>query len=119
MKTVELSGLPACTESERMVLGAILSDPISFSDVQAALRADDFSLAKHRHIYNAMSNLQATGAPIDRVTVAHELMRMEKLDACDGLTYLCSLDEGIPLISNVDAYCRRIRDKSVLRRAML
>jgi replicative DNA helicase len=38
------------------------------------------------------------------------------LEACDGLSYLVSLDDGLPRIPNVDAYIRMVKDKSVLRR---
>ena len=86
--------------------------------VQAAgtLEADDFSLEKHRRIFKRMGDLQERGEQIDRVTVANELLKFNELEACDGLSYLVSLDDGLPQIPNLDSYIRIVKDKAVLRR---
>ncbi len=34
----------------------------------------------------------------------------------DGLSYLISLDDGLPEISNLDGYIRIVKDKSMLRK---
>ena len=86
--------------------------------IQAAgsLEADDFSLEKHRRIFKRMGDLQDRGENIDRVTVANELMKFNELEACDGLSYLVSLDDGLPQLPNLDSYIRIVKDKAVLRR---
>lgn len=109
-------GLPSNLDAERFVLGAILMDDSSFVGVAATLEADDFSLEKHRRIFGRMSEIADRGDKIDRVTVANELMRYGQLESCDGLSYLVSLDDGLPQIYNLDAYVRIIKDKSLLRR---
>ena len=63
-----------------------------------------------------MGELQERGEKIDRVTVANELMKFNELEACDGLSYLVSLDDGLPQIPNLDSYIRIVKDKAVLRR---
>src|SRR2546426_12308117 len=63
-----------------------------------------------------MGELQDRGEKIDRVTVANELMKFNELEACDGLSYLVSLDDGLPQIPNLDSYIRIVKDKAVLRR---
>ena len=60
--------------------------------------------------------LQERGEKIDRVTVANELMKYNELEACDGLSYLVSLDDGLPQLPNLDSYIRIVKDKSILRR---
>jgi replicative DNA helicase len=50
------------------------------------------------------------------VTLANELMKHGELESVDGLSYLVSLDEGLPQISNLDAYIRIVKDKSSLRK---
>src|SRR5205085_5939660 len=89
--------------------------------VQAAgtLEPDDFSLQKHRLIFRRMGELQDRGERIDRVTVANELMKFSELEACDGLSYLVSLDDGLPHIPNLDSYIRIVKDKAVLRRIIM
>jgi replicative DNA helicase len=43
-------------------------------------------------------------------------MKFNELEACDGLTYLVSLDDGLPHIPNLDSYIRIVKDKAILRR---
>jgi replicative DNA helicase len=109
-------GLPANLDAERFVLGSILMDDSSFVGVGAVLEPDDFSLEKHRRIFQRMLDISERGDRIDRVTVANELMRHNQLESCDGLSYLVSLDDGLPQIYNLDAYVRIVKDKSLLRR---
>ena len=68
-------GLPANADAEQLVLGAIMLDDSSFVIIGAILEPNDFSLEKHKRIFNAMLALNEQGERIDRVTVANELMR--------------------------------------------
>jgi replicative DNA helicase len=109
-------GLPTNQDAERFVLGSILLDDALFVQAAGSLEPDDFSLEKHRRIFKRMGDLQQRGEKIDRVTVANELMKFNELEACDGLSYLVSLDDGLPQIPNLDGYIRLVKDKALLRR---
>ena len=108
-------GLPCNLDAERFVLGSIMVDDSVFIQVAATLDPTDFSLEKHRRIFSRMVDLSQQGEKIDRVTLANELMKHNQLEACDGLTYLVSLDDGLPQISNLDSYVRIVKDKASLR----
>ncbi len=109
-------GLPVNVDAERFVLGSILLDDSLYIQAAGTLEADDFSMEKHRRIFRRMGDLQERNEKIDRITVANELMKFGELEACDGLSYLVSLDDGLPQIPNLDSYIRIVKDKSVLRR---
>ena len=109
-------GLPSNVDAERFVLGCVMLDDSAFVGVAGTLGADDFSLEKHRKIFVRMLQINDRGERIDRVTIANELMRHGELESVDGLTYLVSLDDGLPRVSNLDSYVKIIKDKSVLRR---
>jgi replicative DNA helicase len=109
-------GLPVNVDAEKFVLGSILLDDTLYIQAAGTLEPDDFSLEKHRRIFKRMGELQERGEKIDRITIANELMRFNELEACDGLTYLVSLDDGLPQIPNLESYIRIVKDKSVLRR---
>lgn len=109
-------GLPANLDAERFVLGSILMDDACFIPIAGTIQAEDFSLEKHRRIFARMTELYDRGERIDRVTLANELIKHNQLESVDGLTYLVSLDDGLPAISNLDSYVRIVKDKSVLRR---
>src|ERR1017187_5758542 len=109
-------GLPTNLDAERFVLGSILLDESMYVQAAGTLEPDDFSLEKHRRIFRRMGELQVRGEKIDRVTVANELMKFNELEACDGLSYLVSLDDGLPQLPNLDSYIFIVKDKSILRR---
>jgi replicative DNA helicase len=109
-------GLPTNVDAERFVLGSILLDDNFYIQAAGTLQPDDYSLEKHRRIFKRMGELHERGEKIDRITVANELMKFGELEACDGLSYLVSLDDGLPQIPNLDSYIRIVKDKSVLRR---
>jgi replicative DNA helicase len=109
-------GLPANIDAERFILGSILLDDARFIEIAGTIQQDDFALEKHRRIFFRMSELHDRGEKIDRVTVANELLRYNELESVDGLSYLVSLDDGLPHISNLDSYIRIVCDKATLRR---
>jgi replicative DNA helicase len=119
MKTIDEKGLPCNLDAERFVLGSILIDDSQFIQASGEISAEDFSLEKHRRIFRRMGELSARREPIDRVTVANELLRYNELESCDGLSYLVSLDDGLPKIFNLDSYIRIVKDKAVLREIIL
>jgi replicative DNA helicase len=109
-------GLPTNVDAERFVLGSIMLDDTFYVQAAGTLEGDDFSLEKHRRIFKRMGELYERGEKIDRVTIANELMKFGELEACDGVSYLVTLDDGLPRIPNLDSYIRIVKDKSVLRR---
>ncbi len=109
-------GLPANPDAERFVLGSILLNDSVYLQVAGVLDVDDFSLEKHRRIFLRMRDLYDRGQHIDRVTLADELMKQGQLESVDGLSYLISLDEGLPALANLDGYVRIVKDKSTLRK---
>src|SRR5258706_3452107 len=109
-------GLPANLDAERFVLGSILMDDSYFIQTAGALLPDDFSLEKHRRIFARMAEIHERGEKIDRVTLANELMHRNQLESCDGLSYLVSLDDGLPQTFNIESYIRIVKDKAILRK---
>ncbi|MCU1291910.1 MAG: primary replicative helicase [Bryobacterales bacterium] len=108
--------LPDNIDAERFVLGAIMSSDTAFLQVAGTLSEDDFSLEKHKRIFLRMSELHERGDKIDRVTLANELMKQGQLQSVDGLSYLVSLDDGLPQLHNLDGYVSIVKEKSLLRR---
>src|SRR5947209_3814279 len=109
-------GLPTNPEAERFVLGSILMDDSTYIQCAGVLEPADFSLEKHRRIFVRMGDLHTRAEKIDRVTLANELLRHGELESCDGISYLVSLDDGLPQIYNLESYFRIVKDKSVLRK---
>ncbi|MGA7411241.1 MAG: replicative DNA helicase [Bryobacteraceae bacterium] len=119
MATREISieqSLPVNLDAERFVLGAILTDESAFIRIAGTLAAEDFSLEKHRRIFQRMADLHESGQVIDRVTLANELMRHGELQSVDGVSYLVSLDDGLPQITSIESYVSIVKEKALLRK---
>ena len=108
-------GLPTNVDAERFVLGSILLDDSFYIQAAGTLEVGDFSLEKHRRIFRRMADLHERGEKIDRITLANELMKFNELESCDGLSYLVSLDDGLPQIPNADSYVKLVKDAAILR----
>lgn len=108
-------GLPANIEAERYILGAVLLDSSTFLNVGSTLQPADFSLQSHQLIFTRMQQLYERGDKIDRVTLANELMRFNELENVGGISYLVTLDDGLPQLYNLESYMKIVKDKSVLR----
>ena len=109
-------GLPSNIDAEQLVLGAVLLDETSFTDVDTILVPGDFSIEAHRRIYTAMQTIRGKGERIDRVTVANHLIEKAQLDSVGGIAYIITLDDGLPQIYNLDSYVRIVREKANKRR---
>ena len=114
-----LRGLPVSLDAERFVLGSILLNESLYSQAANSLNPESFSLEKHARIFKRMGEIHSRNEHIDRATVANELMRWGELESCDGLSYLCSLDEGLPMMPHIDSYINIVKEKSALRRIVL
>jgi replicative DNA helicase len=107
--------LPHNADAERTVLGAILVDNAAFNSAAEILTREDFYREAHRRVFDAMAALAEKSAPIDVVTVKDELIRGAALEAVGGAAYLGGLMDGVPRVTNVEPWCRIIKEKSVLR----
>ena len=111
--------LPVNLDAERFILGAVMTDEAAFLQVGGKITEDDFSLEKHKLIFRRMAELQDRSERIDRVTLANELMKHGELQSVDGLSYLVSLDDGLPQIYSLDSYVNIVKEKSLLRRIII
>ena len=110
--------LPASLDTEKLVLGSILLDDEAYGGTLASLSPGDFVVEKHRRIFRRMKDLHTRGEVVDRVTVINELDQHGEAESVDGLSYLLSLDEGLPRLPKIDSYLRILKEKAALRRIL-
>jgi replicative DNA helicase len=75
----------------------------------------DFYRREHRLIYAAIRGLADREQPFDVVTLAETLERNGQLEDAGGLPYLGVVANDTPSASNVKAYAKIVRERSVLR----
>jgi replicative DNA helicase len=107
---------PAAVEIERLVLGAILREPGRLEEL--SLTVDEFSLEKHKRIWSRIVDCGNDGIAPDRMAVIDRLKRDGELENVGGLSYLVSLDDGMPAIPNLSSWVKVLREKSALRKAI-
>ena len=113
--TAALKIPPHSIEAEQSVLGGLFLDQSALGKVVERVRADDFYRHDHKLIFQAISDLDSQGSPIDLVTVAEQLDASNQLDEVGGLHYLSELADNTPSASNIAAYADIMRKRSVLR----
>jgi replicative DNA helicase len=118
MHIIERDGLPASLHTERVILGAMLTDPVAVVDATAKLGVDDFSIDSHRRIYQGMIELSELGHAVDPITLAEVLQKKKEFEAVGGHSYLASLQEGLPRHLAIESYVQIVKDKSIMRQLM-
>jgi replicative DNA helicase len=108
---------PHNLSAEESLLGALLLSRDAVGTVaELGLSVNDFYKPAHQYVYDAIRGLNATGNPVDAVTVADELRRANLLDEIGGAEMLLDLQNATPAISNASRYAKIVQDTAVLRR---
>jgi replicative DNA helicase len=121
MATVDIDlerGVPANTEAERTILGAILLSNVAYYEAAEHLVSEDFTLDSHRRIFLRMGNLMDAQRVVDLVTLAEEMARCKEIEVIGGVSYLAYLTEGLPRRPHIESYIRIVKEKSTSRQLM-
>jgi replicative DNA helicase len=110
--------LPHSIDAEASILGGILLRNELLAQLDT-LEVDDFYDHRHKVVFQAMRNLEATARPIDVVTLENEVDKAGKLDALGGVAFLGELTLRVPTADNVLAYTEIVQDKHQARKLML
>ena len=108
---------PHDIEAEEAVIGSLLIDPEAILKVAVSLKPEDFFSETNRVIYQAcLSIYQRPNEVINQITVAHELMRQDKLEQIGGAAFLSHLISNVPTSLHVEYYAQIVSDTAVMRR---
>lgn len=111
--------LPHNFEAEQAVLGAVLIEETAFDQVAPLLRANDFYLLAHQHIYSAFDELAREAKTIDPVLVQQRLDARGLLGAAVPRELPFALSRSLGTAANVVHYAELVSDLARLRRMML
>jgi replicative DNA helicase len=106
---------PQNRDAERGVLGGILRDNETLSDVQQVIVADNFYFDAHQKIYQALVDLQTENQPLDLVLLHDKLRKNKQLDDIGGPRYLAELWDAVPTGANVEYHARLVKDTAMIR----
>ena len=103
-------------EAEHGVLGAIMLNPALFDEVTSKVSISDFHDLENAALYKAIIECQATGDPIDPVTVG--LWRPTLPSGASMLAFAVEIATKVPSTANWKAYARHVRERAILRRVV-
>ena len=107
--------LPQNIEAERCVLGAILLDSQLIDQAVELLSPEDFYLGSHRTIFRHMVSLLESSKAIDFLTLTESIRNGNQLEAIGGASFISSLIDDVPRLTNLEHYARIVQEKSTLR----
>jgi replicative DNA helicase len=107
---------PHDIEAEEAVIGSLLIDPDAILKVAVFLKAEDFFSETNRVIYQACLALYQRNEVINQITLAHELMRQDKLEQIGGAAFLSHLISNVPTSLHVEYYAQIVSNAAVMRR---
>ena len=107
--------LPFSAIAEQSLLGSVLIDPESITQIADIISSEDFYLEEHKQIYLAMHALFMTNNQIDVVTLIDELVKKGVYSKSGGEDYIKIIAQTVPNALNVKDYAKIVKDKSVLR----
>jgi len=111
--------LPHDTDAEEAVIGSLLIDGTSIFKIVDFLQADDFYHEQNRWLYEVCVSLYQRDEAINQVTVAHELSRLGRLEACGGAAYLSHLVSMVPTSLDIENYARIVYRLSIMRQMIV
>ncbi len=112
---IDLKVPPHSLEAEQSVLGGLMLNNEAWFDLVEIISARDFYRTQHQIIFEAMMDLANADEPQDAVTVSERLRAQGLLEKAGDVAYLAELAESTPGASNVLAYAKIVRERSVMR----
>jgi replicative DNA helicase len=115
---VNAKSIAATSALEAGILSAILFYPDVITSLPT-LETDDFFDARYRAVFGAMRNLEASGAPIDCVTVVAAVAKWTGHHDTVTMEFLGALLLDVPSAPDAREYARQLRQTSLARRVSL
>ena len=107
--------MPQELELEKAILGAILIEPSCLLKVCDITKEEHFSERSNQLIYRAIFDLYNDNKTVDMLTVSSKLNTMGRLQDIGGAYYVSSLTDRVAGANNVEAHCRIVYEKFLLR----
>lgn len=107
---------PQAVDLECSILGAILIDYNAFDIVSKTINSDSFYNPSNKCIFKACNALFNRNYPIDLVTVAEELLKINQLEQIGGALYLSELTNKVASTANISVQAHILEQYSMRRK---
>ncbi len=106
---------PHDIDAEEAVIGSLLIDGTTIYQIGGFLQQSDFYREQNQWLYGACLSLYQRDEAINQITVAQELDRQGRLEACGGAAYLSHLISIVPTSLDIEHYAKVVSRLSVMR----
>ena len=120
--TIDLSeiNLPFNLDAEQAVLGTVLVESPTVSEITAALRPEHFKVQLHSDLFSVIYQMSISGQQIDIVTLMENSLRQGIFENDEeAKKYLLKLADAAITPSTVESYIKIIKEKYMVRQLMM
>jgi replicative DNA helicase len=110
---------PSDNDAEEAVIGSLLIDGSSVFQIADFLQPVDFYFERNQQLFEACLALYQRDEAIDQVTLAQELSRQGRLEACGGTGHLSYLVSIVPTSLDIIEHARIVYRLSVMRQLII
>ncbi|WP_419656288.1 DnaC: replicative DNA helicase [Desulfosarcina variabilis str. Montpellier] len=107
---------PQAIEAEESILSSCLLG--SEDECCECLKPEDFYKKAHQVIFQAVSELQAKGQPVESNSVVQKLREAGNLETAGGASYIAMLTDVIPIATSISHYANLIKQASTRRQVI-
>ena len=107
--------MPHSQEAEQSVIGSMIMDGDAILAASEILLADDFYGQQYGILFEAITELNSEGKPVDFVTLCEKLKAKDVPAEIYGIEFLSGLVKAVPTSANVRYYAGIVKEKSILR----
>ncbi len=107
---------PHDIDAEEAVIGSLLIDGDAIYKIAYFLEHLDFYHEQNQWLYEACLSLYRRSEAINQITLAQELGRQGKLEACGGAAYLSHLVSIVPTSLDIENYAQIVYRLAISRR---
>ena len=107
---------PHSQEAKQSVIGSMMIDPEAIAASSSILTEDDFYQKPYALLFRAIVDLDASGRPVDEVTLQDRLREMDAPEDLASSRTLSELVASVPLSTNARHYAKIVAEKAQLRR---
>ena len=108
--------LPHSVEAEQSVIGSMLIDREAIVVAAGILHGEDFYGKQYGIVFEAMTELNDEGRPVDIVTLQDRLREKDVPPEISSLEFVRDLITAVPTSANVRYYAEIVAEKATLRR---
>ncbi len=107
---------PHDIDAEEAVIGSLLIDGSAIYKIATLVQQNDFYYEQNQWMYGACVSLYQRNEAINQITVAQELDRLGRLEACGGVAYLSHLISIVPTSLDIEHYAQIVYRLAISRR---